>query len=53
MTTLDKETHQELTGLLEDTVAYWCNKNRMSGELAWIVTECMAKAKQVEMKGRL
>ena len=51
--TLDRETHQELHELLEDTIEYWCDRNCISGELAWTVTECMAKAKLHEMKGRL
>ena len=50
---LDRDNHQELHELLEDMVEYWCDKHCMSGELAWTVVECMALAKQEELKGRL
>ena len=37
--------------LLEDTISYWCDEQRCSGELAWTVTECVAVAKQAQIKG--
>lgn len=51
MTTLDREAHAELTELIEDSVEYWCDANMMSGELAWIVVECLAKAKVAQLQG--
>ena len=51
--TLDKENHQELCELLEDTVQLWCNEHRISGELAWTVVDCLSKAKLQTFKGRL
>ena len=51
--TLDNENHQELNELLEDTIQFWCNEHMISGELAWTVVECFAKAKLEEFKGRL
>ena len=44
---------KELTELIEDTIEYYCDSNLISGELAWIVAECLAKAKQAELKGEL
>ena len=50
---ITKEQLTELRELLEDTVSYYCDENMISGELAWTVTECLATAKQYELKGLL
>ncbi len=50
---LDRDNHQELCELLEDTVAYWCNEHCISGELAWTVVDCLSKAKLETFKGKL
>ena len=42
---------QELRELLEDTIEYFCDNEQVSGELAWTITECLAVAKQAELKG--
>ena len=42
---------QELRELLEDTIEYFCDNELVSGELAWTITECLALAKQAEIKG--
>ena len=47
---LDYEAHQELVGLLEDSVAQFCQDNMVSGELAWLIAECYATAKVQEFK---
>ena len=49
-------THEQLTELtevIEDTIEYFCDKGQVSGELAWIVIECLATAKIAELKGEL
>lgn len=51
--TLDRDAHQELNELLEDTVAYFCNEHMISGELAWVVTQCFATAKVEQFKGNV
>ena len=51
--TLDNETHRELVELVEDTVEYFCNENRISGELTWLVIESLATAKIEMFKGHL
>ena len=51
--TLDREAHQELRELLEDTISYWCQENTISGELAWLVTQCLATAKVEMFKGNI
>ena len=51
--TLDNDTHQELVGLREDSVAQFCQDNLISGELAWLVTQCLATAKVEQFKGNV
>ena len=43
----------ELTEVIEDTIEYYCDKEQISGELAWTVLECLATAKIAEMRGEL
>ena len=43
----------ELTEVVEDTIEYFCDKEQVSGELVWTVLECLAVAKQAELKGEL
>ena len=42
---------QDLRQLIEDTVEYYCDDNMLSGELIWTCVECLALAKQAELKG--
>ena len=48
---ISREKAQELRELLEDTIEYFCDNNQVSGEVAWTITECLAIAKQAELKG--
>ena len=43
----------ELTEVIEDTVEYFCDQERVSGELAWTCIESLATAKLVELSGDL
>ena len=43
----------ELTEVIEDTIEYFCDKEQVSGELAWTVIECLAITKLTELKGEL
>ena len=43
----------ELTEVIEDTIEYFCDKEQVSGELAWTVVECLCTAKIAELKGEL
>ena len=43
----------ELTEVIEDTIEYYCDKEQVSGELAWTILECLATAKLAELKGEL
>ena len=51
-----KITHDQLTEItevIEDTVEYACDKEKLSGELVWTVLECLATAKLAELRGEL
>lgn len=50
---LDQEAHLELNELLEDTIQYFCNEHMISGELAWLVTQCFATAKVEQFRGNI
>ena len=39
----------ELLELIEDVVAYYCDENRISGELAYTIVEGIGVAKQLQM----
>ena len=51
--TLTNEAHAQLTELIEDSVEYFCNENMISGELAWLVVQCLATAKGEQFKGNI
>ena len=46
-----REKLNELTEVIEDTVAYACDLEQISGEMAWKVIECLSIAKQAELAG--
>ena len=39
----------ELLELIEDVVSYYCDENRISGELAYSIVEGIVVAKQIQM----
>ena len=47
---ITNEQSQELLGLLEDSVQYFCDENHLSGELAWTAVQCAAVAKLAELQ---
>lgn len=50
---ISKELSQEIQEVIEDTVQYFCDQHVVSGELAWILVECLATAKLAELQGEL
>lgn len=48
---ISRDQLTELTEVIEDTVEYFCDKERVSGELAWTVVESLGTAKLAELKG--
>ena len=51
--TFDRELHAELTELIEDSVAMFCDHNMISGELAWLVVDCLATSKIEQFRGNI
>ena len=49
--TLDREAHQDLKELLEDSIEHICDKYMISGELAWLVAQSLAESKLYQLKG--
>jgi|ETNvirenome_6_85_1030632.scaffolds.fasta_scaffold19552_8 hypothetical protein len=50
---ISKEDLTELTELIEDSVEYYCDQHRISGQLAWTIVESLGTAKLAELKGEL
>jgi len=50
---ITRDALTELTEITEDTVEYFCDKQCISGQLAWTVIETLATAKLAELAGEL
>ena len=50
---ISRDQLKELTEVIEDTIEYACDKETISGELAWTVVQCLAEAKIAELRGQL
>ena len=50
---ISREQSTEIQEVIEDTVQYFCDQHVVSGELAWILVECLATAKIAEINGEL
>lgn len=50
---LNNENHRDLSDGLEYMVLQWCNENKLSGELAWLLIQSMATARLASFKNRL
>ena len=46
---ISRDQLQQLTELIEDSVAHYCDENIFSGEMVWTVVECLATAKLEEL----
>ena len=51
--TLNNDSHKELVELIEDSVSYFCDEHQISGELSWLVVQCLATAKIEQLKGNI
>lgn len=47
------EAHTDLVECVEDMVEYVCDQHMLSGEAAYAIIECLAVAKQAQLKGML
>ena len=50
---ISTEQLSELTEIIEDTTEYFCDKEQVSGQLAWTCIECLATAKLAELNGEI
>ncbi len=50
---ISKDTLDEFQDLMEDTIAYFCDEYMISGEMAYVLMETFAQAKQEELAGTL
>ena len=50
---ISREELTELQEVIEDTIAYFCDKEQKSGQLAWTVVESLATVKLAELNGEL
>lgn len=50
---INKTQLDELNGLIEDTVALFCDENMISGQTAWTCVEVFAMCKTLELEGIL
>ena len=50
---ISREKHDNLFGVIEDAVEFFCDEERVSGEIAWTIVECIATAKLAELQGLL
>jgi len=51
--TINREEMIQLRELIEDTMEYFCDENMVSGEVAWLMVECLASAKVAQLKGQI
>jgi hypothetical protein len=45
------EQHAQLIELIEDSVEYYCDENRVSGELVYTILEAYSTAKIAQLRG--
>lgn len=50
---LDRTQLDELTSVIEDTVEYACDKEQISGTVAWTAVNCLSRCKLMELSGQL
>jgi hypothetical protein len=49
--TIDRQVHDELRQLIEDSVEFFCDDHVVSGELTWIIVQTLAEAKLAQFRG--
>ncbi len=48
---LSEDQLDELTGVIEDTIEYACDKWMISGEAAWTAVQCLSEVKLRTLAG--
>ena len=51
--TINREIHNELKEIIEDSVEYFCDEHMVSGELTWVIIQTLAEAKIAQMRGEV
>ena len=47
------EQHSQLIELLEDSVEYYCDQNRLSGEMIYTIINAYSEAKLAQLRGEV
>jgi len=47
------EQHTQLIELIEDSVSYYCDENRLSGEMVYTIIEAYSAAKVAQLRGEI
>ena len=50
---LNRTQLNELTSVVEDTVEYACDKEHISGTVAWTAINCLSRVKLMELSGQI
>ena len=53
MTTIDRQLHNELKEIIEDSVEFFCDENMVSGEVTWLIVQALAEAKIAQLRGEV
>ena len=48
---ITQEQHQQLIELIEDSVQYYCDENRLSGEMIYTIINAYSDAKLSQLRG--
>ena len=50
---ITQEQHTQLIELIEDSVSYYCDENRLSGEMIYTIIGAYSDAKVAQLKGEI
>ena len=50
---ITQEQHQQLIELIEDSVQYYCDENRLSGEMIYTIINAYSEAKLAQLRGEV
>ena len=48
---ITQEQHSQLIELIEDSVQFYCDENRLSGEMIYTIINAYSEAKLAQLKG--
>ena len=50
---ITQEQHSQLIELIEDSVEYYCDQNRLSGEMIYTIINAYSAAKLAQLRGEV